>query len=70
MKTCKTGKTVIEALLALGDGDSMVVEGQQWTSFEQHGFEVQNLGEGGIERVERADAASRFLSSKLYEVVE
>jgi hypothetical protein len=67
--TTLPGSRVVEVLLALGDGDSVVVHGQAWTSFEEHGFEVEDLASGRVERVARADAEGRFGAAKLYEVI-
>jgi hypothetical protein len=69
MKKMMSGKQVVELLLALGDGDSVVIEGKEWASYEEHGFEVEDLRSGGVRRVDRADVKRQVSMSKHYEVV-
>jgi hypothetical protein len=64
-----SGKKVIELLLALGDGDNLVIDRKAWTSYEEHGFEVENLRDGGVEHVDREEVERRFAATKQYEVV-
>lgn len=63
------GAAVKELLLALGDGDSVVLDGQEWTSYEADGYEVANLGAGSVVRVGREEVMSVFDSMKTYEVL-
>jgi hypothetical protein len=61
-----TGAAVKDLLLGLGDGDSVVIDGSEWTSFEQHGFEVEDLRTGDVVRVRREEV----MSSKTCEVFQ
>jgi hypothetical protein len=63
------GMKVIEMLLALGDGDTVVIDGCEWTSFESDGFQVEDLRGGGVERVARQEVVRRFDATKMHEVV-
>jgi hypothetical protein len=63
------GMRVIEVLLALGDGDSVVIDGYEWACFEEHGFQVEDLQGGSIEWVARQEVVRRFAATKMHEVV-
>jgi hypothetical protein len=69
VKTKMTGEQVIQKLLALGDGDSVLIDDNEWTSFEEHGFAVEDLRDGGVQRVGRAEVECEFVATKYYEVV-
>lgn len=60
---------VVDLLLALGDGDGVVIDGRQWTSFEQHGFQVEDLRAGDVVRVGREEVMSTFDTAKSYDVL-
>jgi len=64
-----TGAGVKNLLLALADGDSMVIDGVEWTSFEASGFEVEDLLTGDVGRVGREKVMSMFEAMKTYEVL-
>jgi hypothetical protein len=60
---------VVDLLLALGDGDSVVIDGNEWTSFESDGFQVADLQGGSIEWVARQEVVRRFNATKMHEVL-
>ncbi len=64
-----TGMRVVEVLLALGDGDSVVVSGTSWTSFESDGFEVEDLRAGDAVWAAREEVMSILDPTKPYEVL-
>lgn len=63
------GAAVKELLLALGDGDSVVLGGQEWTSYEADGYEVASLGAGDVVLVSREEVMSIFATVQTYEVL-
>lgn len=60
---------VVDLLLALGDGDSVVIDGTSWTSYEADGFEVEDLRAGDIVRVARERVMSISETEKTCEVL-
>src|SRR6266542_1079805 len=56
-----TGAMLKERLLALDDGDNLLVGSEQWVSLGGHGFEVtDDFGAGDMRMVARADRNEHF----------
>lgn len=66
-----TGADLKARLLALDEGDSLVVNRQQWVSLGEHGFEVTNLmePEAGIAVRDRASVEQVFQDDDVFEVL-
>ncbi len=63
------GRRVIGKLLGLAEGESALVDGTEWTSLGDTGFEVTaDFGEG-FRHVERDDLVREFKPARKYEVV-
>ncbi len=63
------GRRVIGKLLGLAEGESALVDGTEWTSLGDTGFEVTaDFGEGFRRHVERDEVGGEFGLARMYEV--